>query len=98
MVAELVHYTDDGMRLDEAIAAYLAACDVEGKSPRTAPPAARVTSCTRTSSVCASSSRTGGPAASLDDMAVSPRTQDTLRHTGRRLARHVGPIGAPPAR
>ena len=35
MVAELVHYTDDGMGLDEAIASYLAACDVEGKSPRT---------------------------------------------------------------
>jgi site-specific recombinase XerD len=35
MVAELLHYTDDGMGLDEAIAAYLAACDVEGKSPRT---------------------------------------------------------------
>ena len=35
MVAELVPYTDDGMGLDEAIAAYLAACDVEGKSPRT---------------------------------------------------------------
>jgi len=35
MVAELVHYTDDGMGLDEAIAAYLAACDVEGKSPST---------------------------------------------------------------
>ena len=35
MVAELVGYRDDGMRLDEAIAAYLAACDVEGKSPRT---------------------------------------------------------------
>ena len=35
MVAELVRYTDDGMGLDEAIAAYLAACEVEGKSPRT---------------------------------------------------------------
>ena len=35
MVAEMVGYTDDGMTLDEAIAAYLAACDVEGKSPRT---------------------------------------------------------------
>ena len=35
MIAELVPYTDDGMCLDEAIAAYLAACDVEGKSPRT---------------------------------------------------------------
>ena len=35
MLAEMVHYTDDGMRLDEAIAAYLAACDVEGESPRT---------------------------------------------------------------
>ena len=30
MVAELVRYTDDGMGLDEAIAAYLAACEVEG--------------------------------------------------------------------
>ncbi len=35
MVAEMVRYTDDGMGLDEAIAAYLAACEVEGKSPRT---------------------------------------------------------------
>ncbi len=35
MVAELVLQTDDGMGLGEAIAAYLAACDVEGKSPRT---------------------------------------------------------------
>ena len=35
MVAELVPYTDDGLGLDEAIAAYLAACAVEGKSPRT---------------------------------------------------------------
>ncbi len=35
MVAELVAYTDDRMGLDEAIAAYLAACEVEGKSPRT---------------------------------------------------------------
>ena len=35
MFAEMVRYTDDGMGLDEAIAAYLAACDVEGKSPRT---------------------------------------------------------------
>ena len=35
MVAELVLRTDDGMGLDEAIAAYLAACEVEGKSPRT---------------------------------------------------------------
>ena len=35
MVAELVRYTDDGMGLDEAIAAYLAACEVEGESPRT---------------------------------------------------------------
>ncbi len=35
MVAELVLQTDDGMGLDEAIAAYLAACEVEGKSPRT---------------------------------------------------------------
>ena len=35
MVAELVLHADDGMGLDEAIAAYLAACDVEGKSPRT---------------------------------------------------------------
>ena len=35
MVAEMVRYADDGMGLDEAIAAYLAACEVEGKSPRT---------------------------------------------------------------
>ena len=35
MVAELVLQTDDGMGLDEAIAAYLAACEIEGKSPRT---------------------------------------------------------------
>ena len=35
MVAEMVRYTDDGMGLDEAIAAYLAACEVEGKSART---------------------------------------------------------------
>jgi integrase/recombinase XerC len=35
MVAELVLQTDDRMGLDEAIAAYLAACEVEGKSPRT---------------------------------------------------------------
>ncbi len=35
MDAEMVPYTDDGMGLEEAIAAYLAACDVEGKSPRT---------------------------------------------------------------
>ena len=35
MVAELVLHTDDGMGLDEAIVAYLAACEVEGKSLRT---------------------------------------------------------------
>ena len=35
MVAELVLRTDGGMGLDEAIVAYLAACEVEGKSPRT---------------------------------------------------------------
>ena len=35
MAAEMVRSTDDGMGLDEAIAAYLAACEVEGKSPRT---------------------------------------------------------------
>ena len=34
MIAEMVRYTDDRMGLDEAIAAYLAACDIEGKSPR----------------------------------------------------------------
>ena len=35
MVAEMVLRTDDGMGLDEAITADLAACEVEGKSPRT---------------------------------------------------------------
>jgi len=35
MVAEMVRYTDNGMGLDEANAAYLAACEVEGKSRRT---------------------------------------------------------------
>ncbi len=35
MGAEMVRYPDDGMGLAEAIAAYLAACEVEGKSPRT---------------------------------------------------------------
>ena len=34
MVAEMVRYTDDGMGLDATIAAHLAACEVEGKSPR----------------------------------------------------------------
>lgn len=32
MVAALVRITDDGMGLDEAIAAYLTACEVEGKT------------------------------------------------------------------
>ena len=35
MGAEMVRHPDDGMGLAEAIAAYLAACAVEGKSPRT---------------------------------------------------------------
>ena len=35
MIAEMVSYRDDEMGLDEAIAAYLAACEVEGKSHRT---------------------------------------------------------------
>ena len=35
MGAEMVCSADDGMGLDEAIAAYLAACEVEGKSSRT---------------------------------------------------------------
>ena len=35
MVAKVVRYTDDGMGPDETIAAYLAACEVDGKSPRT---------------------------------------------------------------
>ena len=35
MDAALVRYPDEGMWLDEAIATYLAACAVEGKSPRT---------------------------------------------------------------
>ena len=35
MAADMVRSTDNGMGLDEAIAAYLAACEVEGKSPRT---------------------------------------------------------------
>jgi len=35
MDAALVGLSDEGMWLDEAIAAYLAACAVEGKSPRT---------------------------------------------------------------
>ena len=35
MGAEMVRHPDDGMGLAEAIAAYLAACVVEGKSPRT---------------------------------------------------------------
>ena len=38
MAAELVLHTDDGLGLDEADAAYLAACEVEGKSPRTVNP------------------------------------------------------------
>ena len=33
MIAEMARYTDDGMGLGEAIAAYLAACDVEGEKP-----------------------------------------------------------------
>ena len=35
MAAELLRSMGDGMGLDEAIAAYLAVCEVEGKSPRT---------------------------------------------------------------
>ena len=35
MIAEMVRHPDDGMGLAEAIAAYLAACEVEGKTRRT---------------------------------------------------------------